>query len=672
MGMNVSRGKLADVLPGPELAASLATVDRSTLDGDGQADLLLARSRLLAWVQAELLDDVYMVARDVLTDPASRAEAKGHEDKLDLVSSQLVGWTLHWSRNYAYGEVTVARALVERLPAVREALHAGRIDEAKAAAIVHALSIVDDDELARRIADRVLRNTSRWTLSQLRDSLRYHVDRADPANARRRYQKKVAGRNVYLTAQPDGTANLGGVGLPPHRAAQAYDRLDRIARTARTARAAGDGRNLAQLRADALTDILAGVPFRLAPTVAPVSAEADAAAEPGPEAQAPGWRTPADPRHSDPDREHRDDPWPRGLTPPEEEPTGRIDLHDYDRLCLTDEDLAWVGQDYQPCGAAGDEQEQPPWWTTATPAPRRSGQSPDSRFQTGNPDAMLSPEVLAGDQCVCSGVLPDLRPGALDVQVKLTTLIGRDDHPALIAGFGPILADLARQAAHDPVTKPVWTWSIFDDTGDLLHHRTTTHRPPRPGAQSRFETGKTDEPRCTCPRIEPGHRRGTVDLQLTFETLATLMADPPPGYEALIADIATQAVADATMNPPGKWSQTDANGRLLNHGHTARMPNATEDAFIRTRDRTCRAPGCLVPASRTDIDHRIPHSEGGPAHRGNGQCLCHPHHLVFRHRFGFTVAKTGTTTTWTIPNGLTFEVRIDDDIILTAEYDDHA
>jgi hypothetical protein len=277
---------------------------------------------------------------------------------------------------------------------------------------------------------------------------------------------------------------------------------------------------------------------------------------------------------------------------------------------------------------------------------------------------VLRADVLDGDRCVCGGALPDPHPGALDVQVTLTTLVGWDEHPALIPGFGPVLADIARQAAFDPVAKPVWTWSIFDETGDLLHHGTTTHRPPRSATQSRFGTGKTDEPRCTCPRIEPSARRGSIDLQLTPTTLAALVANPPVGYEPLVADITAQATHDAEKNPPGTWTQTDANGRLLDHGHTGRMPDAAEEAFIRTRDRTCRAPGCPVPATRTDIDHRIPHAAGGPSHRGNCHSLCHFHHLGFRHRTGFTVAKVGTTTTWTVPNGLTFEVPIDDDIIL--------
>ena len=51
--------------PGPELAAVLATVDRSRVGACDLHDLLQARVRLLAHVQAQLLADVWETARSV-------------------------------------------------------------------------------------------------------------------------------------------------------------------------------------------------------------------------------------------------------------------------------------------------------------------------------------------------------------------------------------------------------------------------------------------------------------------------------------------------------------------------------------------------------------------------------------------------------------------------------
>jgi Domain of unknown function (DUF222) len=89
----------------------------------------------------------------------------------------------------------------------------------------------------------------------LRERLRYHVLKADPTQAKARHQHAVADRRVYHQPYNDGTAELGGVNLPPDRAAAAFNRLDRLAIAARSA---GDPRTLTQLRADAMLDLLAG------------------------------------------------------------------------------------------------------------------------------------------------------------------------------------------------------------------------------------------------------------------------------------------------------------------------------------------------------------------------------------------------------------------------------
>jgi hypothetical protein len=50
--------------------------------------------------------------------------------------------------------------------------------------------------------------------------------------------------------------------------------------------------------------------------------------------------------------------------------------------------------------------------------------------------------------------------------------------------------------------------------------------------------------------------------------------------------------------------------------------------FVRCRDLTCRWPGCDHPAYGCEIDHTIPHAQGGPTHAANLKCLCKTHHLV--------------------------------------------
>ena len=58
------------------------------------------------------------------------------------------------------------------------------------------------------------------------------------------------------------------------------------------------------------------------------------------------------------------------------------------------------------------------------------------------------------------------------------------------------------------------------------------------------------------------------------------------------------------------------------------VPSKALADFVRCRDLTCRWPGCDRPAHACDLDHTIPHAEGGPTHASNLKCYCRTHHLV--------------------------------------------
>ena len=70
-----------------------------------------------------------------------------------------------------------------------------------------------------------------------------------------------------------------------------------------------------------------------------------------------------------------------------------------------------------------------------------------------------------------------LRPH-VQVTVALSTLLGCDDEPGDLDGFGPIPASIARRLAADPTG--VWRRLVTDPlTGSLLEYGRTTYRPPR-------------------------------------------------------------------------------------------------------------------------------------------------------------------------------------------------
>jgi hypothetical protein len=113
----------------------------------------------------------------------------------------------------------VAEELQVRLPMVYASLLAGRIDLAKARALVEALMPLNLTQ-ARAVADRLLSDAERsLTVGQLRQRLHYRVIQADPALAAGRTRHSVTQRRVYRQLDHDGTATLAGVRLPTDRAA---------------------------------------------------------------------------------------------------------------------------------------------------------------------------------------------------------------------------------------------------------------------------------------------------------------------------------------------------------------------------------------------------------------------------------------------------------------------
>jgi hypothetical protein len=106
-----------------------------------------------------------------------------------------------------------------------------------------------------------------------------------------------------------------------------------------------------------------------------------------------------------------------------------------------------------------DEPDRPQWTTTETAA------------------TLYSPPVRPADICSCGRVKPADRRGELDIVAKLSTLIGLDDDPAMLSGWGPVLADIARRAAFEEQANPHWKWSLTDENGLLLHHGHTQRRP---------------------------------------------------------------------------------------------------------------------------------------------------------------------------------------------------
>ena len=122
------------------------------------------------------------------------------------------------------------------------------------------------------------------------------------------------------------------------------------------------------------------------------------------------------------------------------------------------------------------------------------------------------------------------------------------------------------------------------------------------------------------------------------------------GYGPVPASMARQLAAGS---PWRKVSTDPDTGAVVEVGRTAYSPSAALADLVRTRDRTCRFPGCRQPARRCDLDHVIPWPDG-PTTAGNLAALCRHHHRL-KHQTRWTVrAGPGGELRWTSPAGQSY------------------
>ncbi len=84
--------------------------------------------------------------------------------------------------------------------------------------------------------------------------------------------------------------------------------------------------------------------------------------------------------------------------------------------------------------------------------------------------------------------------GVVDIRVDLKTLAEMANSPGDLAGYGPVVADIARQVA-DEQPKAEWRTTVTDEYGRVLSTGTTRRR-PETGLRRRIEASY---PRCTFP-----------------------------------------------------------------------------------------------------------------------------------------------------------------------------
>jgi hypothetical protein len=111
-------------------------------------------------------------------------------------------------------------------------------------------------------------------------------------------------------------------------------------------------------------------------------------------------------------------------------------------------------------------------------------------------------------------------------------------------------------------------------------------------------------------------------------------------------------------SPGGSPATDDGPGLRPPAATTAYRSTPAQRRFTRTRDRTCRMPGCQRRAGRCDIDHALAHADGGPTDCWNLCCLCRRHHRIktFARGWRFELLDDGRLIVRT-PSGVSRETR---------------
>ncbi len=125
---------------------------------------------------------------------------------------------------------------------------------------------------------------------------------------------------------------------------------------------------------------------------------------------------------------------------------------------------------------------------------------------------------------------------------------------------------------------------------------------------------------------------------LTPEHVRELAADPGSTLHRLLTD--------------------PADGRLVERSIAAYRPDADMIAQVRATDRSCRAPGCVVPAHRCELDHERPYgAAGGSTCEPNLNAKHRPHHQLKTEQFWSSVMDSTRHVTWTTLFGKIYRTR---------------
>jgi hypothetical protein len=272
------------------------------------------------------------------------------------------------------------------------------------------------------------------------------------------------------------------------------------------------------------------------------------------------------------------------------------------------------------------------------------------------------PDGMAAMWCVLAAADAARLDGVLDHTARAARALGdprtldqlrADGLRDLVVGDVPAVEGPAFEVRlHPPASRPVpvdraWT-TPGGPTRPVAPEPTATVTPiPVPPAASEPAPTAAHDP---APGAAAAHRTGAgsgcgrcggrpgAQVRVTIAASTLLGLDDQPGD--LEGYGAIDAVTARALAAGGDWQRivTDPlTEQTLDVGRRRYRPPVALDEHVRVRDKTCAAPGCTVPATRTDLDHTIayhpqpgapPDTPLGGTDASNLGPLCRAHHRL--------------------------------------------
>ena len=202
--------------------------------------------------------------------------------------------------------------------------------------------------------------------------------------------------------------------------------------------------------------------------------------------------------------------------------------------------------------------------------------APHDLVTTALRQALSSPDGTAPTAAgVALAPRPDV-PVHVNVTITLQTLLGLNDHPAALAGYGPIPAQMARDLTTDPARDVIWRCIVVDDTHATVMGvgKTTYTRGHMAGGE---------------PADVPGRRRARVRDRLVQRESRTLRPRTPHPARRRRSHLLLQRREDLPPPPPAQNHRRPPRPALDRPGASTRDEHQNDPRRPRGRRAPVRA-----------------------------------------------------------------------------------